>query len=135
MLLTLDPLDLLPEHRRENSVPLLSASDVQYQHLSEKVQAAIVVVGSGYYTSWDGKTHNNILPPEDHDSLCKTCQGDMVISNPKESPDCPHINTQFDYGSDVEPEHCFDCHWTTHVGCPDCCPGYQHPKSALSGRP
>jgi len=63
---------------------------------------------------------------------CPTCRDDYMVPNTPASvwvdPDtgeedhCPHINIQYDYSTDVEPYHCFDCGWNSHVGCPKCSP-------------
>jgi hypothetical protein len=77
--------------------------------------------------------------------FCPTCDDEGIVLNKTPAPieeniftgelaPCPHINIQVDYSSDLEPTVCLDCGRTSHVGCPDCNPGWRL-YGNLSGRP
>ena len=63
MRLTLDPLDLKPEHRDKDRAKL-NTSKVRFQHFTGQTQKAIVAAGRATYYAWDRQTYNAILPPK-----------------------------------------------------------------------
>lgn len=68
MQLTLDPIDLKPEHQTgldtRNINPKISANQTSFDTFPEDVQAAIVAVGGAVYYAWDHMTYNPIMPPK-----------------------------------------------------------------------
>lgn len=58
MKLTLDMLDLLPQHR---TLPIAYTA---FEHLDEKAQAAVLVVGRAMLFNWDRDSYNMIYPPK-----------------------------------------------------------------------
>lgn len=69
MKLTLDPVDLKPEFqtRGEHGYidQAINTSQVRFEHLDEKAQKAVRVVGRGTFFNWAGDIYNAIDAPTD----------------------------------------------------------------------
>lgn len=58
MKLTLDRLDLLPEHERIN------CSATKFEHFKPQAQQAILTAGRATFIEYDGRSYNAIYPPK-----------------------------------------------------------------------
>ena len=58
MRLTLDRIDLRPEHQKIN------CSRTRFEHFRPTVQQAIRIVGRAQFIEWDGENYNAIYPDE-----------------------------------------------------------------------
>lgn len=67
MHLTLDPLDLAPQFQKKVGGYIdqaINTSQVTFEKLNPRAQAAVVAVGKGTFHSLDDQTHNAIYAPK-----------------------------------------------------------------------
>ena len=58
MKLTIDRLDLKPEHKDIN------CSQTRFEHFTDETQAAIKAAGHAQFREFDGSNYNAIYPPK-----------------------------------------------------------------------